>query len=718
MEEKDFKLKDIISEGGTGELYSAVLKEKDDQKEELLYAVKVIAKGKFDDFVKKERQITQRIENFCNYSIVIPILKVEQDRENYYMLMQFKRNGQFLDAVLDDIKTSNHGVVLFKHILGLILTILDSLGKLHHCLDDIETGQGYLHLDLHPGNIFLESINWRQADYGVAKFIDLQMAQELDKTGKCIEPGNVLGITESFSAPELYSKRKDALTESTDLYSVARLFLYLMSGTKATTVWTEYEDYFEEESDLCKKLQIAPPVYTPLKQMLKCGISYNPEYRFHTAKEMRDVLQSLEKMQRQYEECSYYALFQTAYQMGMRIDDLRLEETQFVPRAYLKAVKSLEARLLSDNIAAHESYFIFVALSIMAERNKEKIHSELYMDLLNCGLACCNHLSYTEEAIRIYDKMRVLKKDTPILQWVGIANRIAVVYADSFQNRKALEIIWNNISNLERVKEAFLQIAESEKMEAGSATRLPALARAYSAYGSYLAFEKNSDALIYFEKAIEEFGEDRANQAITRSHIMHYALAIKDEELFEKCFFETYRKSFSETEGIKEFIEAEESAKNYFDLWIYLKAIYVFKRELEVKGVKEKLLELVAYEPFYNKKQHPEALILKYCALLLFRLNENQMDDSIRRIFRKAIQQLETQAGKKETGTLNLTKITAYHIQSIFMVCCGADEEAKELYNQFIQRLETEGIAELKNWLVEINKERTVPRIDLKYEYC
>lgn len=142
-------------------------------------------------------------------------------------------------------------------------------------------------MDLHPGNIFLESINWRQADYGVAKFIDLQMAQELDKTGKCIEPGNVLGITESFSAPELYSKRKDALTESTDLYSVARLFLYLMSGTKATTVWTEYEDYFEEESDLCKKLQIAPPVYTPLKQMLKCGISYNPEYRFHTAKEMR-----------------------------------------------------------------------------------------------------------------------------------------------------------------------------------------------------------------------------------------------------------------------------------------------------------------------------------------------------------------------------------------------------------------------------------------------
>ena len=251
-------------------------------KDELPYVLKEMKLGESGtSTLEYEKKISQDIENSLEKSVAIPAMTVFKQDGKEYAVMHMAKNGKFLSEIIEILEESSKeeewkAELIFK----IIDAVLISLGELH---------KKYLHLDLHPGNIFLENFDFETMTAGFAKFIDFYSAVKINEEGKGIKKEH-LSFTNGFTAPEQLNSNQIIFTASADTYAIAaitaRMFLGkdFLSKTEKLDVGYSRELIYHGQNPILDIL---------LRKFLICGLEYSEDYRFTDTDRMRKTLSVL-----------------------------------------------------------------------------------------------------------------------------------------------------------------------------------------------------------------------------------------------------------------------------------------------------------------------------------------------------------------------------------------------------------------------------------------
>ena len=199
--------------------------------------------------------------------------------KNAYIIMPFI-SGKTLETIIEEAE-EHPDILNDSKCCEYIIKILYVLQHCHK--------RNYLHLDIAPDNIYVQDTT--EGDIRVA-LIDFGSAMKIEeKDGKTIIPRNgnigVFTSKENFSAPELgdlRGKEPDGqeLGYSADLYSVAAIFYYMLTGEKFEGDNIEYDANIQHNI-----------FNTITAKFLRQGLNKMPEKRFQHASEMREAIEAI-----------------------------------------------------------------------------------------------------------------------------------------------------------------------------------------------------------------------------------------------------------------------------------------------------------------------------------------------------------------------------------------------------------------------------------------
>ena len=682
-------------------------------KDELPYVLKEMKLGESGtSTLEYEKKISQDIENSLEKSVAIPAMTVFKQDGKEYAVMHMAKNGKFLSEIIEILEESSKeeewkAELIFK----IIDAVLISLGELH---------KKYLHLDLHPGNIFLENFDFETMTAGFAKFIDFYSAVKINEEGKGIKKEH-LSFTNGFTAPEQLNSNQIIFTASADTYAIAaitaRMFLGkdFLSKTEKLDVGYSRELIYHGQNPILDIL---------LRKFLICGLEYSEDYRFTDTDRMRKTLSVLMESIQVYKTSDYYRLFELAYSMLVSRSEINVAGLKFDGRSFSASVAVLSGSLYQREPNVEKCLFIFELLWKMKKKFQEQIWSGDWISLIKSGIACYNHVGQSRKAYALFEELEGMKQQIHVLEYLSIRNRAAVFLADSYRYAKACEMMRENVSQLEKIKDTYKKTAQNLGMEAADCHQVTDLARSYSALGQYMTFlrswDSENDILLrgdseaVFLKAIQEFGKQTINQNITYSHLLHYAIQRKDEK--GKQIFEKYRKAYFGREGniFEQIDETLEKWEFKYELYVLLKAIYTYYIE-EVNGeFAEKIYGMLRNEKLINCKEHPIELIYRYMGLILYEYNKKRcvssVDEYVKDAFVNAVICMEPAQIDMEKD-LTIIMCISYHSMWKFNCMTGQENRNEELIELLQEHCRRSGWEEL------LEKLQQVQDLDQIFEY-
>ena len=709
----DYKILRTICKTESSCLYAVENCSAAGSKDELPYVLKEM---KLDaagtSTLEYEKKISQDIENSLEKSVAIPAMTVFEQDGKEYAVMHMAKNGKFLSEIIEMIEESSKeeewkAELIFK----IIDAVLISLGELH---------KKYLHLDLHPGNIFLENFDFETMTAGFAKFIDFYSAVKINEEGKGIKKEH-LSFTHGFTAPEQLNSNQVIFTASADTYAIAaitaRMFLGkdFLSETEKLDVGYSRELIYHGQNPILDIL---------LRKFLVCGLEYSEDYRFTDAHKMRKTLSALMKSIQAYKTSDYYRLFELAYSMLASKGEINVDGLKFDGRSFSASVAALSGSLYQREPNVEKCLFIFELLWKMKKKFLAQIWSGDLISLIKSGIACYNHVGQSRKAYALFEELEGMKQQIHVLEYLSIRNRAAVFLADSYRYAKAYEMMRENVSQLEKIKDTYKKTAQNLGMEAADCHQVTDLARSYSALGQYMTFlrlwDSENDILLQgdpeavFLKAIQEFGKQTINQNITYSHLLHYAIQRKDEK--GKQIFEKYRKAYFGREGniFEQIDETLEKCEFKYELYVLLKAIYTYYIE-EVNGeFAEKIYGMLRNGKLINCKEHPIELIYRYMGLILYEYNKKRdissVDEYVKETFVNAITCMEPAQIDMEKD-LTIIMCISYHSMWKFNCMTGQESRNEELIELLQEHCRRSGWEEL------LEKLQQVQDLDQIFEY-
>lgn len=683
-------------------------------KDELPYVLKEMKLGESGtSTLEYEKKISQDIENSLEKSVAIPAMTVFKQDGKEYAVMHMAKNGKFLSEIIEILEESSKeeewkAELIFK----IIDAVLISLGELH---------KKYLHLDLHPGNIFLENFDFETMTAGFAKFIDFYSAVKINEEGKGIKKEH-LSFTNGFTAPEQLNSNQIIFTASADTYAIAaitaRMFLGkdFLSKTEKLDVGYSRELIYHGQNPILDIL---------LRKFLICGLEYSEDYRFTDTDRMRKTLSVLMESIQVYKTSDYYRLFELAYSMLVSRSEIYVAGLKFDGRSFSASVAVLSGSLYQREPNVEKCLFIFELLWKMKKKFQEQIWSGDWISLIKSGIACYNHVGQSRKAYALFEELEGMKQQIHVLEYLSIRNRAAVFLADSYRYAKACEMMRENVSQLEKIKDTYKKTAQNLGMEAADCHQVTDLARSYSALGQYMTFlrswDSENDILLrgdseaVFLKAIQEFGKQTINQNITYSHLLHYAIQRKDKK--GKQIFEKYRKAYFGREEGSIFEQIDETLEKWefkYELYVLLKAIYTYYIE-EVNGeFAEKIYGMLRNEKLINCKEHPIELIYRYMGLILYEYNKKRcvssVDEYVKDAFVNAVICMEPAQIDMEKD-LTIIMCISYHSMWKFNCMTGQENRNEELIELLQEHCRRSGWEEL------LEKLQQVQDLDQIFEY-
>ncbi|MBT2446196.1 serine/threonine protein kinase [Streptomyces sp. ISL-43] len=106
-----------------------------------------------------------------------------------------------------------------EELRAMVLSVASALAASHE--------HGWVHRDITPANILLYDGRWRLADWGIAR----RPRGQTSAGGPLTETGVVFG-TEGYAAPELARDAHKEATPASDIYSLARVVAWILTGTR------------------------------------------------------------------------------------------------------------------------------------------------------------------------------------------------------------------------------------------------------------------------------------------------------------------------------------------------------------------------------------------------------------------------------------------------------------------------------------------------------
>lgn len=139
---------------------------------------------------------------------IVHIYDVFEENETVYYAMELLQGGSLKDIV------ESNGPMAERQSIEYVTQIAEAVYFIH--------SKGYLHLDIKPSNILLNSI-------GEAVLIDFGISKHFYANGN--NTVSILGASDGFSPLEQYSDNsRGHINKSSDVYSLSATLLYLLSG--------------------------------------------------------------------------------------------------------------------------------------------------------------------------------------------------------------------------------------------------------------------------------------------------------------------------------------------------------------------------------------------------------------------------------------------------------------------------------------------------------
>ena len=659
-----------------------------------------------------EKKISQDIENSLEKSVAIPAMTVFEQDGKEYAVMHMAKNGKFLSEIIEMLEESSEeeewkAELIFK----IIDAVLISLGELH---------KKYLHLDLHPGNIFLENFDFETMTAGFAKFIDFYSAVEINEEGKGIKKEH-LSFTNGFTAPEQLNSKQFIFSASADTYAVAAITARMFLGKDFLSKTEELDAGYGKELIYHGQNPILDIL---LRKFLICGLEYSEDYRFTDTDRMRKTLSVLMESIQVYKTSDYYRLFELAYSMLVSRSEINIDGLKFDGRSFSASVAALSGSLYQREPNVEKCLFIFELLWKMKKKFQAQMWSGDWISLIKSGIACYNHVGQSRKAYALFEELEGMKQQIHVQEYLSIRNRAAVFLADSYRYEEACEMMKKNVAQLEKIKDTYKKAAQDLEMEAADCCQVTDLARSYSALGQYMTFlrlwDSENDILLQgdpeaaFLKAIQEFGQQTINQNITYSHLLHYAIQRKDEK--GKQIFEKYRKAYFGREGniFEQIDETLEKWEFKYELYVLLKAIYTYYIEEVNEEFAEKIYGMLTNRKLLNCKEHPIELIYRYMGLILYEYNKKKgtspVDEYVKDAFVNAVTCMEPAQIDMEKD-LTIIMCISYHSMWKFNCITGQENRNEELIDLLQEHCQRSGWKELREKLQEMQD------LDKVFEY-
>ena len=298
--------------------------------------------------------------------------------------------------------------------------------------------------------------------------------------------------------------------------------------------------------------------------------------------------------------------------------------------AFAIAVHKLHLSILSNNFDQNKGLFIFTHIEPIACRIKNGIHTtetrKLIYLLYDSGMSVYTHIGDSAKAGACFDKCVEESDAAGFEEYLSTRNRWIVSCCDSFDLETAKNLAEDNVFYQKCISEMKSEISLPGFKQDATVS----LGKAYSQAGQVYAFLRNNKAEEYFQKALECFDPDSANNKITQSYLLHFYLDNYKTEKYRTSFYRVASDYFGGNESISKqlkYIIDEGTRKDSlinikYALYVFVRSLYCFRLDEVTKAFSDKLFN-IEKEIAKKKKTtswelngHPTELIFMYLSLI------------------------------------------------------------------------------------------------------
>ena len=663
------------------------------------------------NIIKEEMGISQEIASYAPDNIVVPVTEIINYEGMQYAVMEKKRTGVFLQSMIRD-----DGLPV-KDVFRLAEAILKALCTLHSFAGS-EPRIGYLHLDLHPGNIFIEHDehdSLSKVNVGSAKFIDFATAIKIYDGKPSLRENWAVS---SYSAPELYRTEKTWCSPATDTYSVGAILYTLLTGkpfsyfltgsdtggTKASfplipqyDTCTQAAKYAEEH---CLQRGVPKSICMMIKLFFRCCLNYNPRYRFSTAGKMLHSVRRILKILTAYDYHKYEDICNMLYEYGLPVEQTEAEDMEYDSREFEKAVHSLESMLLQNTIDYRRTKYLFDMYWKIAADNKDGISGDILYSLINSGIAACNHIGDVELGDELYEAMSGIADKIELGKYLNYLNRAAVRKADRFCFSEAVQMQRKNIEAQLRIKAGLMEAGRCVGKTSETNTRIIPLARALSSLPGYLVLNNREypaqEIWNLYENALAEFGTDSDNRRITICHMMQYAITAHDRNRYEQLASEYFQMDIRGVinpfdQKLRELLS--EDISDWYGLFVLIKGVFTFYMESLCEETAELLRNLGRVRLPAENASDPIELIYKYIGLIEYYL-AGEVTEFVTYMFDRSVECVQEGIINSEK-LLNIYMLISYQTKSVYYELIEDESANEELYALLHEQAMRDGWYEL-----------------------
>jgi serine/threonine protein kinase len=197
---------------------------------------------------------------FRQHPNIVNILTFFEENNTAYIVMEFL-DGMSLSSYLRQKEKLSP-----QEAVSIVTPVTEALAAIH--------GEGIIHRDIHPANIFITVANQvKVIDFGAAKFSKGQDAQA----------GDVV-VTPGYASPEQYQS-KSRQGPFTDIYGLGATFYKMITGeTPEEAIDRQHRDHLKKPSALGVEIDHG------LDKAIMKAMALKPDLRFRTAAEFQQAL--------------------------------------------------------------------------------------------------------------------------------------------------------------------------------------------------------------------------------------------------------------------------------------------------------------------------------------------------------------------------------------------------------------------------------------------
>ena len=258
----NYKIEAKLGEGGMGAVYRGV-----DTMLDREVAIKALRPELASQTSVVERFRSEAVTLAkLNHPNIAALYTMFRQGEELYMVLEFVR-GETLDTIMQ-----RRGALPAEEAIPVFCQVLDGIDHAHEL--------GIVHRDIKPANIMLtENGKLKVLDFGIARLLG---------SARMTRAGNIIGTLE-YMAPEQV-KGLDTDGRS-DIYALGMMLYEILTGRLPFQTENEFELMkLQTEAMPPSPRSINPNIPVEVEEAIMRAIQKNPDERFQTAGEMRDLL--------------------------------------------------------------------------------------------------------------------------------------------------------------------------------------------------------------------------------------------------------------------------------------------------------------------------------------------------------------------------------------------------------------------------------------------